>query len=67
MIRGIGPIGPWLMIAGVVLLTTSFALMLFGGVNSKPQSHQWRGRTISYETHNLSQQIRRWFGSRKDR
>ena len=67
MIRGIGPIGPWMMIAGVVMLVTSLALMLFGSSNSKSQSHQWRGRTIYYETDNLSQKIRRWFRFRRSR
>lgn len=68
LIRGIGPVGTWIMIAGVVLLISSLALMLFGGGRrSRPQTKQWRGRTISYNSNTLSLRIRRWFSSRKRR
>ena len=66
--RAGGPIGQWLLIAGVVLLVTSFGLMLFGrGRHDGGTTRQWRGRTISYESENLARRLRRWFASRKTR
>ena len=32
VLRGIGPVGTWIMVAGVVLLVASLALMLFAGL-----------------------------------
>lgn len=67
-IRGLGPVGTWLMIAGVVLLVASLALMMFGGGGSgRARTQQWRGRTISYNRDGLAQRIRRWFSNRSRR
>ena len=68
-IRGIGPIGTWIMIAGIALLVTSLALMVFGGgsASRRARTQQWRGRTISYRRDGLAQRIRRWFGNRTRR
>jgi hypothetical protein len=66
VIRGIGPVGMWIMVAGIVLLFASLAVMVFGGGGrSKPRTQQWRGRTIEYRSDTLSQRLRRWFRSRK--
>ena len=63
-----GPIGQWLLIAGVVLLVASFGLMLFGGGRrGGATTRQWRGRTIAYDSDGLARRLRRWFGSRKSR
>lgn len=68
LIRGIGPLGTWLMIAGVVLLVASLALMIFGsGGGARARTQQWRGRTISYNRDGLAQRIRRWFSNRSRR
>lgn len=68
LIRGIGPLGTWLMIAGVVLLVASLALMIFGGGGGgRARTQQWRGRTISYSRDGLAQRIRRWFSNRSRR
>ena len=68
LIRGLGPVGSWLMIAGIVLLVTSLALMMFGGGGSgRSRTQQWRGRTISYRRETLSQRVRRWFSNRSRR
>ena len=64
LIRGLGPIGSWLMIAGLVLLVTSLALIMFGSGGRRTRTQQWRGRTISYRRDTLAQRIRRWFGNR---
>ncbi len=66
-IRGIGPVGTWLMIAGVVLLVASLALMIFSGGSARARTQQWRGRTISYKRDGLVQRIRRWFSNRSRR
>ena len=66
-IRGIGPVGTWLMIAGVVLLVASLALMILGGGSARARTAQWRGRTISYKRDGLAQRIRRWFSNRSRR
>lgn len=66
-IRGLGPVGTWLMIAGVVLLVASLALMIFGGGSARARTQQWRGRTISYNRDGLAQRIRRWFSNRSRR
>lgn len=67
LIRGLGPLGAWLMIAGVVLLVASLALMVFGGGSRRTRTQQWRGRTISYSRDGLAQRIRRWFSNRSRR
>ena len=67
LIRGFGPLGAWLMIAGVVLLVASLALMVFGGGSRRTRTQQWRGRTISYSRDGLAQRIRRWFSNRSRR
>ena len=66
VLRGPGPAGAWIMIAGVVLLVTSFALMLFGA-GRRPRTQQWRGRTISYSRDSLAQRVQRWFARRPRR
>ena len=66
-IRGIGPIGTWIMIAGIALLVTSLALMVAGGGSGRSRTRQWRGRTISYSRDSFAQRIRRWFSSRRRR
>ena len=65
--RAGGPVGQWLLIAGVVLLVTSLGLMLFAGGRRGGGTRQWRGRTISYESESLAHRLRRWFASRKTR
>lgn len=68
LIRGLGPLGSWLMIAGIVLLVASLALMIFGsGGGGRSRTQQWRGRTISYNRDGLAQRIRRWFSNRSRR
>ena len=68
LIRGLGPLGSWLMIGGVVLLVASLALMIFGsGGGGRARTQQWRGRTISYSRDGLAQRIRRWFSNRSRR
>lgn len=57
----------WVLIAGVVLFVSSFALMLFGGSRGGPGgsgSSYWRGRPISYDQRGRPSRLRRWFGSR---
>ena len=66
-IRGIGPIGTWIMIAGLALLATSLALMMFGRRSGRSRTQQWRGRTISYRRESFAQRIRRWFSNRSRR
>ena len=66
-IRGIGPIGTWIMIAGLALLVTSLALMMFGSGSARARTQQWRGRTIAYSREPFAQRIRRWFSNRSRR
>lgn len=66
-VRGLGPVGSWLMIAGIVLLAASLALMIFGSSGGRARTQQWRGRTISYNRDTLPQRIRRWFANRSRR
>lgn len=67
LIRGIGPIGTWIMIAGLVLLVTSLALIMLGSGGTRSRTQRWRGRTISYKRDGLAQRLRRWFSNRSRR
>ncbi|MGE3960472.1 MAG: hypothetical protein AB7F65_02170 [Dehalococcoidia bacterium] len=59
----------WLLLAGVVLFVSTFAVMLFGPRSKSGGSVQqrWRGRTIQYESPSLSERVRHWWSSRARR
>ncbi len=59
----------WILLAGVVLFVSTFAVMLFGprGRPGGSSEQRWRGRTISYETPSLADRVRRWWASRAHR
>jgi hypothetical protein len=54
----------WVLVAGIVLFISSFAIMVFaGGIRGGNQ--YWRGRQISHRSPPLGQRLRRWFTSRR--
>ena len=59
----------WVLIAGVVLFVSSFALLVFGGGSrgggGSPESTYWRGRELNYDTESLGGRVRRWFSRRR--
>ncbi|MCB9491664.1 MAG: hypothetical protein H6674_06330 [Dehalococcoidia bacterium] len=59
----------WVLLAGVVLFVSTFAVMLFGP-RTRPGSsteQRWRGRTIRYDSPSLGSRLRRWWSSRARR
>lgn len=63
-----GPLASWILIAGVILFVSAFAVMMFGKSRSRTVEQRWRGRTIEYRTGpTLSSRLRRWWASRARR
>ena len=56
----------WVLVAGVVLFISSFAIMVFarGGGPSGP-SQYWRGRVLNRGPSSLVTRLRRWFSARR--
>lgn len=69
--RGVPPtVSSWLLLAGVVLFVSTFAVSIFGprGARGGRVEQRWRGRTIEYRTGtSLSDRVRRWWASRSRR
>jgi hypothetical protein len=62
------PIGTWMLIAGVILFLTSFALSFFTrNTPSAPPAAEkrWRGRPLELDEPTFSDRLRAWFGSRR--
>lgn len=68
----------WVLIAGVVLFVSSFALFIFGGRGVRgggggpgrprtPESRYWRGRELDYSATSLGTRFRRWLGNLRRR
>lgn len=62
--RRAGPIGTWILLAGVILFLTAFALSLVtrGGA---PTEKQWRGRSLELRGPSLADRLKAWFKSRR--
>ena len=69
--RGIPPtVASWLLLAGVILFVSTFAVMLFGprSVRGGSGTQRWRGRTVRYDTGpSPAARLRRWWASRSHR
>lgn len=72
--RGLAPpVSSWLLLAGVILFISTFAVMIFGprsrgGVGGVGGEQRWRGRTIQYQSGpSLAGRIRQWWSSRARR
>jgi hypothetical protein len=71
--RALGPAATWILVAGVILFVTSFAIMVFsrggrsGGGGSSSQ--RWRGREIQagYPQPSPLNRIRRWWDAKRTR
>jgi hypothetical protein len=60
----------WVLYAGIVLLVSSAAIMMFTrGKGGSMVEQRWRGREIQYSTRgsSLAQRLRRWWDSRRTR
>ena len=58
----------WVMVAGIILFVSSFAILMFSRRGGSTVEQNWRGRTIRYQTGPaLSQRLRRWWDSRSTR
>jgi uncharacterized protein YlxW (UPF0749 family) len=67
--RGVPPaVASWILLAGVILFVSTFAVMVFARRNGSSVEQKWRGRTVQYNTApTLSRRIRRWWTSRSRR
>ncbi len=57
-------IARWAMIAGLILLFTSFALSFFGR-GSPSVERRWRGRPMALNEPGLRERLRAWFQTRR--
>ncbi len=71
--RALGPASTWILVAGVILFVTSFAIMVFsrgsGGGGGSNSSQRWRGREIQtgYPQDSPLARLRRWWDGRRAR
>ena len=58
----------WVLYAGIVLLVTSFGIMVFSR-RSRPSSPAayWRGREISYDRPSFGTRLKRWLNGKRTR
>lgn len=65
------PVSSWLLLAGVILFISTFAVMMLGPRSrggARGGEQRWRGRTIQYQSGpSLSGRIRKWWSSRARR
>jgi hypothetical protein len=62
------PYGKWVLIAGVILLVTSFALSFVNrGAGSAPPytEKRWRGRPLDLQGPTFGDRLRSWFQSKR--
>ena len=58
----------WMLVGGVILFVSSFAIMIFSRGGSGPAGSQyWRGQAIDPRAPSLMPRLRRWFASRRQR
>lgn len=55
----------WVLLAGVVLFVSSFAILVFTRGGGSSQTGYWRGREINYRSQPLSARLRRWLAERR--
>jgi hypothetical protein len=57
--------GRWLLIGGVILFLTSFALSLFSRASPPTVEKRWRGQPMELREPGLSDRLRSWFQSKR--
>ena len=58
----------WMLVGGVILFVSSFAIMVFSrGGSGLSRSQYWRGQAIDPRAPSLITRIRRWFAVRRQR
>jgi len=69
--RALGPATTWILVAGVILFVTSFAILVFsrGSGAGSTSDQRWRGREIKsgYPQPSPLDRLRRWWESRRTR
>ena len=59
-------IGRWMLVGGVILFLTSFALSFVGRSSGPaPSERRWRGRSIELNEPGLAGRLRAWFRNRR--
>ena len=60
------PFGQWMLIGGVILFVTTFALSFFQRGTAPPAAEKrWRGRPMQLESASLGDRIRAWLSARR--
>lgn len=59
------PFAFWILVAGLILFFTSFALSFASRGVSNSTEKRWRGRSIELEGPTLAERLRAWFRSRR--
>ena len=60
--------GRWVLIGGVILLFTSFALSFFGRGSAPPATEKrWRGQPLVLDSPTLGDRLRAWFRAKRRR
>ena len=59
-------IGRWMLVGGVILFLTSFALSFVGRTSGPPPAERhWRGRPIELSEPGLGDRLRAWFRNKR--
>ncbi len=58
-------LGRWVLIGGVILLFTSFALSFFGRSSAPATEKRWRGQPMSLQSPSLGDRLRAWFRAKR--
>ena len=61
------PVGQWMLIGGVILFITTFALSFFarGGGSTPAPEKRWRGRPMQLESRSLGNRFRAWLNAKR--
>ena len=62
--RRVSPAATWLLVAGLILFLTAFALSFVSRSNGSTEKN-WRGRTIELNGPSLAERLKAWFKSRR--
>ena len=57
--------GRWVLIGGIILLFTSFALSFFGRGGAPATEKRWRGQPMMLESPSLGDRLRTWFRAKR--
>ena len=58
-------VGTWILVAGVILFLTSFALSFFNRTSSPKVERRWRGQPLDLDEPSLGERLRAWLQAKR--